>query len=144
MKIPKELKTLFKEKMAGNSFTTEQVKEILDPYFKFDEKMARKRLLSIYVNSFLASFKSPDGTRQCLSYKTSDGKKLYNFIDKTINVEILRLMNEGLQKHLNGLTNSSRKVSKRIEQIEGQMTVDNYFEILKSKNDLELQQAISI
>ncbi|WP_026881395.1 hypothetical protein [Clostridium akagii] len=104
--------------------TTEELMEIIRPYYMFDIRKLRNQALRRTANSLMRNNKDDKGIRTCFSCKNKEGKSTYINIDTTKDLKALEKIELQLVKKYKGLNASKKKVKLRMEALSDQIKIN--------------------
>lgn len=105
----------------GGEITTEQVMNLINPYYIFDDRKLREQALRRTANSLMARYKDDKGIRTCFNVKNKNGESAYVNIETTKDVEALNIIESHLDGQYQGLNMSKKKVQNRRKELSGQL-----------------------
>lgn len=101
----------------------EELFDLINPHFLFDEQSARRRDVLRLGNQMVAKIKDDKGIRTVFACKV-DGVRKYVDIELSQNIKALRSVEGQLTEKCNGLEISCAKASLRRMEVEGQLSMD--------------------
>ncbi|MFA6941440.1 MAG: hypothetical protein WCQ54_10780 [Clostridiaceae bacterium] len=101
--------------------TKENVMELIRPHFSPDLQILREQALGRAANNLMRSYKDDKGIRTCFNCKDNSGNSKYVNVDKTKDLGALNYIEKQLNKKYLGLNQSKKKVSRRKQQLSGQL-----------------------
>lgn len=116
----KELRDKFLEE-HGSIFTPEDVREFVATNIQIDYVSAIMAFQKRIAQSFIATFRDKQGTRNIFSVGGEDKK--YAITDQTRNLIVLEAQKTQLENKKNGYDKSIQKVSRRIFEVKYQVTI---------------------
>lgn len=97
---------------------TEVVMDLIRPHFSFDYRKAKEQAIRRKANNLIAHLKDENGVRKC--FKHDD--KFIN-IENTKDLKALKEINRQLENKYVGLNKSIKKVNRRKQVLEGQLSL---------------------
>lgn len=132
-KISKEAYNFIVAEIAGSeSMSTDDMVELVRPYYDFDPKSAREREIRRYVGRLVRNLRDADGDRQV--FLNSRTAEIVN-IDRCRDYEKVSEIAEQLQVQAKGMLKSSRKARKRQLELSGQVSMFDDEAFLRSFAD---------
>lgn len=131
MKLGQDIRREFKNQFIDTSFTMDDVKKFLEPFFEWDEEKAKEKAKTQFARKFIQSFKDGEGVREALAYNISDNPNgpeqiAYSFFDECNEVEIIKKQKMKIEGHIQGLFRTKQKLSHRQWVLEHQMTIFDF------------------
>lgn len=103
--------------------TRDEAVAIVEPHYIFDPTAAKRREILRVVQSIMASIRSETGKRECFNYKDA-AESVYINVETTNSVESLDAVEAQIDKQLNGLYESKRRIARRREVLNGQIEIE--------------------
>lgn len=123
-KLEPKAREMIKQKLyESGEITTEELMDMIDPHYLFDNVAARKREVRRTAQQMMSSMRDEKGIRTTFNCKI-DGISKYVNIDASKDVDNIRGVDAQLRTKLEGLKASSAKASKRRMEVEGQMCLE--------------------
>lgn len=112
--LAKETREAILEQMDElGEITTEDIMELIRPYYMFDIRKLRNQALRRAASSLMRSYKDDKGVRNCYSFTNKEGKSSYVDINKTNDLKALGNIELQLNKRYKGLNASKKKIKLR-------------------------------
>lgn len=101
--------------------TTAEIMDLIRPHYFFDAQEAREQGIRRQANRLVKSLRDENGIRTCFALKEED---MYVNIERcTSRVRVSKVESQ-LQKQIEGLTASRNKASRRRQELDGQMSLE--------------------
>lgn len=107
----------------NSGMETEEIMDLLRPHYLFDPVSAREQMIRRKAHQLASQIRDENGARTVFNCKV-DGVSKYVNIDESKDIKSLRSVDRQLTEKLEGLKISSTKASKRVMEVEGQMSLD--------------------
>lgn len=122
-RLDKRAKLAIMDKMSecGGEMSTEEVMDLVRPYYIFDPHLAKEREIRRKANQIMAQFRDENGIRKCFNYKDVNGGSVYVNVDETKSATALKCVKAQLNSKYNGLNKSKQKITRRQLELIGQM-----------------------
>ncbi len=122
--LESKARELIRQKMMeSGEMETEEIMDLIRPHYLFDPAAAKEQAIRRKAHQLAAQIRDEKGVRSVFACKV-DGVSMYVNIDESRNTQNLRGVETQLAEKLEGLKRSSYKVSKRVMEVEGQMSLD--------------------
>lgn len=109
--------------MESGEMDTEEIMDLIRPHYLFDPHRAKEQAIRRKASQLAAQVRDDRGIRTVFNCK-EDGISKYVNIDASKNVEDLKSVEKQLNTKLIGLKASSTKASKRVMEVEGQLSLN--------------------
>lgn len=109
--------------MENGEMETEEIMDLVRPHFQFDPETAKEQAIRRKAHQLAAQIRDEKGVRSVFACKV-DGVSMYVNIDESHNAKNLRGVDAQLRMKYEGLKASCHKASKRVMEVEGQMSLD--------------------
>jgi hypothetical protein len=119
----KRLKGLILKHIANyGQITTAQGKDLIRDAFDCDANEAYEHFMGNFVRSAISSLHDSEGVRTVFSTRDAEDKRLFINIETCRNPKLVEAVRTQLKYRESGIRKSQRKCSRRLRQIEGQMS----------------------
>lgn len=102
---------------------TEEIMDLIRPHFLFEPQVAREQMIRRKANQLASQIRDEKGIRTVFNCKVGGISKYVN-IDESRDTVALRNVEGQLDTKLNGLKISKAKASRRVMEVEGQLSLD--------------------
>lgn len=122
--LESKAKEMIMQKMLETGeMETEEIMDLIRPHFLFEPQVAREQMIRRKANQLASQIRDEKGIRTVFNCKVGGISKYVN-IDESRDTVALRSVEGQLDTKLNGLKISKAKASRRVMEVEGQLSLD--------------------
>lgn len=122
--LESKAKEMIMQKMLETGeMETEEIMDLIRPHFLFEPQVAREQMIRRKANQLASQIRDEKGIRTVFNCKVGGISKYVN-IDESRDTVALRNVEGQLDTKLNGLKISKAKASRRVMEVEGQLSLD--------------------